>query len=303
MIKKEFKEDLDTYFKLYENKHIYPYYSVSKEEINKFIEEYTSKNDVLNKYDFAYLLKLIMKKLSNRKDTHMFMNYECGKFLPIICEYIEGGFVIVYTSDKYKKYIGHRIKSVNNVPIEKLQKEAESIINYATTMKLYGELPSYIAGGDSRLKTLPSIDSSCTQLTYELDNGTITFDINETKDEELPSYKLRQERLNNNCTYKIIDDTLIFDYTMCRENHEGQMEESVNKVKRVIKENKIRNFVLDLRKNDGGNSNIIKPLTSYLKDSKLNLYAFVSRRTFSAGIWAACDMKELGAKINAFSSE
>jgi len=286
MIKKEFKKDLDTYFKLYEEKHIYPYYSISKEEINKFIEEYISKNDVLNKYDFAYLLKLIMKKLSNKKDTHMFMNYEDGKFMPISCEYINDEFIISDASDKYKKYIGSKIQSINGVLVDTLKKEAEKIINYATTGKLYDELSTYVSSNYSRIKTLPSIDSDCTKFKFVINDEQVIFDEKETFKED-----------KENFIYEMVEDTIIFHYNNCKEEYNGQIKDIIEEIKRIINSNNINNFILDLRDNMGGNSNIIKPLIKYLKESKLNLYTFVGRKTFSSGIWAACGMKEIGSKI------
>ena len=62
MIAHKYKEDLNQFFKLYEENHIYPYFSISKEDINSFIKTYLDNNEITNDYDFSYMLKIIDRK-------------------------------------------------------------------------------------------------------------------------------------------------------------------------------------------------------------------------------------------------
>ncbi len=55
MIAHKYKEDLNQFFKLYEENHIYPYFSISKEDINSFIKTYLDNNEITNDYDFLFL--------------------------------------------------------------------------------------------------------------------------------------------------------------------------------------------------------------------------------------------------------
>ena len=292
MIKKELKDDLDTFFKYYEEKHIYPYYSCSKEDINKFVDEYLSKNNVEDKYGFARLLKIIMKKLSAKKDEHMLMEYGSGHQLPIITQYIDDELVIIDASDKYKDLIGGKVKKLNNVLVKKLFDEIEEIVNYSVLNKLFVEIPTYVTGNPHRIRTLPSISNDCNEFIYEIekDNKLLFASINES---EVFDNKL----FVDNYSYELIEDTIIFHYNSCHKEYDNQMIDKVKELKIIIESNDINNFILDLRFNYGGNSTIIEPLIKYLKSININKYVFINGSTFSSGIFAAMDMKNINAVL------
>ncbi len=291
MLDIRYEEDLKSFFELYESKHVYPYFCISKEKISEFIKEYLNKHKIIDDYDFAYMLKIIEAKLSGVYDAHMFLGMPNGITLPIVSRYVGKDLVIYKTSLKYEDLIGFKILKINGVPLTVLEKEAIPTIAYSTKSWFKRELAAF-SSGVNRLLTLPSIDPSSEEFDYELEKDG-------TKKHVIINKKETIDRWFDYDNYEIsiYDNTVILHYNKCYEKYENQVELVVKKIKKIIEENKSENFILDLRGNTGGNSEAIKPLINYLKESNLNLYAFCDQETFSSGIFALADMKRIGAII------
>ena len=80
-------------------------------------------------------------------------------------------------------------------------------------------------------------------------------------------------------------------YSCCREDYEGQMLEFVQKISNEADINNVTKFIVDIRGNTGGNSNIIKPLIKYL-DGK-QVITLVDKYVFSSGRFAIVDLKRI----------
>lgn len=292
MIAHKYKEDLNQFFKLYEENHIYPYFSISKEDINSFIKTYLDNDEITNDYDFSYMLKIIIKKLSGVQDSHMFFGFNSGHTMPVFTKYIDGDLIIINASDKYEKLIGSKILSINEIPISKLEKEMDKTIAHSTKGWYLNELASF-SYSINRLLMLPSINSSCEVFEYELERDGIKTTISINKNEVLNK---RIKPINYSIDTSV-NNSIILHYNNCRKSYENEIDNLVHKLDNVIKDIQCENFILDLRGNTGGNSEVIKPLINYLKNSKLNLYTFVDSCTYSSGIIALLDMKAIGATI------
>lgn len=292
MIMNKYKEDLNQFFNLYEENHIYPYFSISKEEIMGFIGDYLNKKEILNDYDFAYMVKIIIKKLSGFQDSHMFFSFNNGHNIPIVTKYIESDLIIVNASGEYEKLIGSKILSINKVPIIKLQKEMEKTIAYSSKGWLLSELATF-SYSINRLLMLPSINSECENFICELERDGIKTNVTINKNEVLaksirhPNYMI--DTSINNC--------IILHYNNCIKRCENEVDNLVQKLDNIISAQQCQNFILDLRGNTGGNSEVIKPLINYLEKSSIKLYAFIDSRTYSSGIMALLAMKRIGATL------
>ena len=56
----------------------------------------------------------------------------------------------------------------------------------------------------------------------------------------------------DNYTYEIMDDKIYIVYNSCREEHEGQMKDFVDVIKKESKLNNISKYIIDIRGNLGG---------------------------------------------------
>ena len=65
----------------------------------------------------------------------------------------------------------------------------------------------------------------------------------------------RNQKLKNGMSTEVIDDCCIIHYNSCRDK--DKMEQLISKLR---EESNIKNYIIDLRYNGGGNSSVIKPL-------------------------------------------
>ena len=86
----------------------------------------------------------------------------------------------------------------------------------------------------------------------------------------------------------VIDNHILkIDYFACRENQEGNFEKFLEGVKDKYQSHPIDSYILDIRGNSGGNSELILPLLNFLKEKQLKGVTLADGRVFSSGTFAA----------------
>ena len=100
---------------------------------------------------------------------------------------------------------------------------------------------------------------------------------------------------NNNGTFKIVNNTLIYNHRSVQQEYESTIKESIEKLNK-INLTSINKIIIDLRGNLGGNSALNKPLINFLSNHKdKELLTLTDRRIFSAGRYALIDLINLGS--------
>ena len=275
---KEIKEDLEYFLKQAEVSHLDFYFVHTKKELNEFINKYLDDYKVNDKYDLIYMLRCIIKYMSGVYDAHTGVNDD-SLWFPLNLKVVENE---IYIDSCYNvEFEKTKLLAINNIPISDIVKEMEKSISYGTNGWLKRNLEIELTNSTS-LKTLPSINSNTTKFEFLTDKGVLEID---TKKE----YPKREKGPN----YIIINNTLIYRYKMCNKANQPNVDE----IDKIIKENNINTFALDIRNNSGGNSTLIYPLLEYLKNSNLNVYTIVNKGVFSATRFASIDMRRIGSKI------
>lgn len=265
--------------------HLDFYLNHSEEELYKFINSYLEKYKVNNDYDFYYMMNCIIKYMSSYSDSHTKIYKKDNIWFPIKFKVINNNVFIDRCFDE--KYLRKKIKKINGIDISLIISQIKDCTSYGTENWLLFNIEKVLSNRNDLL-SLPCINDKDNKIIFELDNSEIlSFEIDKINND----YKLYPKK--NNDQYKIIDNVLIFKYPACKEDFKPDMEQIIN----VIKNNGIDKFVLDLRGNSGGNSEIIKELIIFLSNSNLELITLVDRMVFSSGRFAAIDMKRIGSKI------
>ena len=298
-LKEEYLQDLNAFLEYadtqrgIENDEKYPkesfhldfYLNHSKEELYDYINQFLAHNKVNDDYDFYYFLNCIIKYMSRFSDSHTIIYKKDNTWFPIRFKIINNKVFIDRCFDK--KMLRKRIKSINGINIDKVVTEIENCTSYGTNAWLLSNIEKMLSNKNNIL-SLPCLRNHNGKIIFETDNNeTISFDVNKNYNEQVIYPKKDIEQ------YRIVDNILIFKYPSCK----NECEPDISKIKTIIANNDIRKFVLDLRGNSGGNSNIIKPLIEYLSDNDLELFTIVDRNVFSSGRFAAIDMKRIGSKI------
>lgn len=277
---------LDDILKFIEEKHIDMYFNISKDELNKYIDEVLKKYPLDNEYDLYYVTNVIIKKIFDRFDSHTNLIWKNVDFyLPIKLKYIDNKLYIIKTDEDNKDILYGEILSINNIPLKDLINEIDNMTAYSTLEFLYSKIENILCNG-FKLRSLPSIDSYTNEFDFEI-----------LKENKIIKRKLTKSNTkfyqNNNYSYKIIDGIMYIVYSTCREDYEGQMLDFINKISNDVDINNITKFIVDIRGNSGGNSNIIKPLINYLDGRQV--ITLVDKYVFSSGRFGIVDLKRIGS--------
>lgn len=284
-----YKEMIYDLIKILEEKHLDCYFNITKEELTKYVEELLNNYEIKDEYDFYYLSNKIIKKMFSVYDSHtrvMFKNAPCN--FPIRLKYINNKLYITKTDDEHKDIVYSQILKINDVDINQLITELAEIIAYSTKEYFEGEVERVFFNA-KKIKVLPSMKKD-----RNLDSFKYTLLKDENIKEVQLDYSDKRFNENKNYTYEIENNTIVIHYTACAEEYKDQMNEFVKKIKRECEINNIENYIIDIRDNMGGNSNIIKPLIEYLKEK--NIITLTDKYIFSGGRFALIDLINIGAK-------
>lgn len=299
-------QDIDYFLMMYENNHPAPYYSISKSELLKYIDEYISNYKIINDYDFQYIFRCIIKKMNGSLDTHTGLRFNQKRYLPIVLKVFDNKVYIIKTDDDHKNLLGTKIQKINNVDINQIISEIEQCYSYNTDGWRNRGIERMLYDIEGILM-LPSIDSKCNDIVFEClnENGDIINVLFNVNDE----YKNVQNNENYVCF--VIDDNLVLKYSLCLEQYDGQMAETIEKLNYILENNKINNFILDIRDNIGGNSTIINQLVDYLKTKEFKIVILTNGNVYSSGLNCIQKMnclnpcligERLGSTVNHFGA-
>lgn len=284
MIDVKYKVLYDKFMDYYKNVHINPWHEISEKQLLKIFNDLTSSMDVTNDYEFCYLMNYCIKRLSGKTDAHTMFSIK-SNILPY-------GFKVI-NDDLYayepESLRGAKLVSVNNIPAKKVLFEIENIITYGTEGKRRAEIEKVFIS-EHLLFSLP----------FFRDADKINFEVvcKNGKTENL--YYTKNQKCDfsfndKNATYKIENNTLIYNHFSIQESCEEKINNAIDSLK---KENLsgVEKIVVDLRGNSGGNSRLNKPLMDFLSQQKnKQLIALTDYRVFSGGKYALVDLMRLGA--------
>lgn len=286
------KEKIKEILKLIEEKHIDMYFNISKEELDKYIDEIIKKYEINDEYSLYYYTNMIIKKIFGIYDSHTKLLFEKGDFyLPIRFKYINNKLYIIRTTEETKNLLYSEVKKIDNIDINKLIEEIKNIVASSTEEYITSQIELFLING-YKIKSLPSIDSNHDEFIFTLNKDGNDIDVKLTRDE---GYLLPVNKPKENYSYEIKNDKLVIVYNKCREDYEGQMIEFVKKIDKISKKYNICKYVVDIRGNQGGNSNIINPLIDFLKDKQV--ITLVDEYVFSGGRFAILDLKNVGSEF------
>lgn len=261
------------------------YFFHTKEEMLKKLDENLNK-EIYDRYDIYYICNKLIKFLLSKYDSHTTVEFMDEIVFPITFKVIKDKIYIENISNKKGNYIGYELTKVNGVDIDTIKNEIESISCYSTKgyleYKYKVNLRKYYS-----MSALPCIDRKTETINYEIKSGNIVKHIIFNKNEKDEDYKFKKD----NYQYCIIDNIMILTYNACHDS--DKMKQFVEEIKNVSLDNNINCFIVDIRENRGGNSEIINPLLDFLKGK--NIVTLVNETTFSAARMAFTDLKQLGS--------
>lgn len=260
-----------------------------QQQINKNVEDFLIQTGNIDSFTDEEFVAKLLEMCSIFKNAHISLNY--SKFL-----YNDGKRFLsqnlFYFNDKI--YLAKddqllEVKSIGGWQIEKICKEFDKYLSYETKEWRNVQLNKML--NFVLLYEVLGIDYG----NIELMNGQVlncsTSDIFFDDYSYLPPFKSRNEKFYD-CT--VLDNhILLIDYFSCSELHKGDFLKFLEDVKEKWKNSQIDSFIIDIRGNMGGDSELILPLFNFLKEKKLKGVILTDNRVFSSGTFVAYYAKHL----------
>ena len=262
------------------------YFFHTKEEFATKLDNYLNKESY-DRYDIYYIVEKLIKFLLGKYDSHTKLYFKNSIYFPISFKMQDNDFYVVNIIDEYKDIVGGKLVSINNIPVEKVTSELDQIINYSTeeyksVMLTSGIKQLYI------LRSLPSISNNIDRIKYQIEyNGKIANICFSEKEK----YSKLKSTLPENYSYKKVDDILIIHYNSCKDIE--KMKKLVEKLKSM--ESNINYYIVDIRNNSGGFSNINHILVDFLTGK--NVVTIINETVFSSGRMMFVDLKKIGSYV------
>lgn len=267
------KQILNKILQTLEKEHINLYHDVSKEEILKHIESIDGLNEMSDTQFNLEMLKLF----ALFKDAHTWYG---TPYIPVDKQltYIRGKYYIL-DKDLWKE-----IFSFGKLKASEMYKKLEPLIGYETKEWLCHTIKRSINNAYT-YKLLGLNDGDKLELT--LKDGT-KLELNKQNIENKESNKIKVPY-----SYKLLDgDILYVRYESCWEDDKYPFVAFAKDVAKVVDDKKINDYILDLRGNTGGNSEILNPFQDLVKDKKLKGVLLIDNGVFSSGRFAVARFKK-----------
>ncbi len=258
-----------------EQEHINLYHDISKQEIEKYIA--SIKNiDSFSSITFDYEM---MKLFAMFKDAHT-------------------SYMIPY------KQLSHKIMFLNN-------EFYVCVNNYWKQIQFFGILSSHEFF--NKLKPLMNYETQewlnhmvsrnsnngyVYQMLNLLENGSIelTLTSGEKLNLKIDEIKVKQNKQINRFLpydYKILEGNILYlRYSRCFDDKEHPFSSLVDQVSKEIEEKGFTQYILDVRGNSGGNSEILNPFQQLVNEKVMKGCVLIDNGVFSSGRFAVARFKK-----------
>jgi len=296
---KRLSEDLNYFRSELPKQHKNLFSKISEKEFYDKVTSIESKITLLNDETFANeLFKLIV----SIGDEHTRIKPPFKKTILIEFEKFSDGIFVIGIDSIHQSYLLTKLVAINNIPIDTVIKYFKEVIK--------SDNNSYFEVGLLKNLNNPSFLKG---MGISTNDSEINYTISNIKKATITLNAVPIEKINSHSLIHFIDDTTIkqstkywfsitnkthilyFNYLSCEDDENLPFTEFNNDLFKIIDEKKPNKIIVDLRYNDGGNSDILTPFIEKIKGSYLNrkgkLYVLIGRKTFSSALMNAIDFK------------
>jgi len=297
--KEQAKADIDAIVKNVEDIHPNPYAYTSEKEIKEYANAIKNKlKDSINRIEFYRLVVPLIVRYGDGHIQSDYFNVQ-NKYLSYCITHNIGIFpftILEHEGKPYIKYsifdnsiikLGDEIKSINNIPANTILETCCHYLtgesNYPKISKIYSNaFLNYLAFVyDFRDSFNISYISQSDNKEYNITiPGAYLNDITKANEKFAPKWEIYTEK-------PIISQEDVFDFSMIKskpigylnfysfaldldKKMEKQVERKVDSVFCKLKKEGIKNLIIDIRENDGGEDYCTELLMSYLTNKKWN---------------------------------
>ncbi|MEG0164818.1 hypothetical protein [Anaerorhabdus sp.] len=307
-------DDLNMFYNTLSKNHKNLYANISKEELETEKNKIGENIETMSDSDFYYSLRHLLSLVG---DAHTMLDYTDAKYsylhaLPFAIVKFDDGWHLMIINDEYKDYLGTKVLSINDIPMQEVVEKAKSIISYENEAWLETQLSNAINFKEAlEYLGIINIDEDIYLTIETTDASIVQIPIIPLTEEEVQQAQLAwYERKQTPITaaqeiYRYLpldNDTLFIQYNSCQEDPNLSMKDFAKQVETELSSTTYNTIIIDLRYNTGGNSSIINPLLNVLKKYQMKnntqFYTLIGSSTFSSGIMNSIDtIEELNSTL------
>lgn len=283
--------------------HYSPNHAISKTSLsNEFLKIKTNLTALSDNQIVVKLMKVI-GSLGNGHNLIIPTSPTKGalKKLPVQLYQFEDGIFIIDANEGFEKWIGYKVESIGNTPINEALEKTNSVNAKDNSMQTLWLGPYYLGMPDV-LADLDIIqNTNQTTLTVSDSDGKsqkIMLNPIEWSFRGFPKMpKLKGDKqplflsnINDPYWYKLfpLKNTIYVQFNAVTQKKTQSLKEFNIELRTKITQNNIENLILDLRHNHGGNGSILPPMLKTIINFEVTnpngkIFVLIGRETFSAG--------------------
>ena len=301
----EWKEDVRYFAREFPQQHVRLYEMVSRET---FEARAAALEDAIPQLSENSIKMELYKLVALPNDAHSFPNVFTHKLdwhaLPFKFWLFDDGVYVLDAGREHREAIGARLVAIEDTPIEKAYEilrpclSAESEYNWKDrflyTLSVVEFLHAEGIAPDPHLVDMTFETRDGLKLTLEITPfhyiPVLYWSGFRPIDNDLPYILSNDRRDNYWFEYREDTGTLYFQFNRClRESGDETIEEFVERLGMWVEANEFDRFVVDIRKNDGGDGYVAQEVAGLIiGNTKINrpgrLFALTSRKTFSGAV-------------------
>lgn len=271
----ENREILNEIIKEAEEKHKNLYHDISKEELQTYIKSIKNINN-LTEIEFDYEMLKIFALFKDAHTLYCVNNIKIN--FPLV--YIQGKFYL-FSGEKWQE-----VKFFGKLNSEQFYNKMKEVVCFETNEWLNSQI-------NKNINNLMFY-----KLLGLLVNDTLKIKLVGDK-EVLITERAVESKINENFKkepfyrYEILDHNILYlKYRRCMDIKGMPFVELVKKIKKEIEDKNIKKYILDLRGNIGGNSEILNPFQELVAEKKLKGVLLINNGVFSSGRFAVARFKK-----------
>lgn len=283
---------------------------ILEEYFNQYLDTLVNNVDSLSDTNIIIIIQRLIAKLNIGHNVVIPPSHVQFDYLPIVFEYFQDGVYVTKTVDQYKFLIGQKITHIETTPISSIIDSMRILIPAENEYGFRKEFPRLLSNVDILKYFIKNINSSTIGLTFfngEFMTGLNSYTIKSSmKDfgkqlilldgqQSTPLYL--KNRSNNYWMEYLPESKILFvKYNVCQNDPNKPFTIFSNELESFIENNEVGKFVLDVRGNSGGNSDVLTPLI-FILNTYLNtqdkLFLITDRKTFSAALLNSIKFKQI----------
>lgn len=293
--------------------HVDPFGKISEVEFDDRVAELHQRIPDLTAPEIFVAMQKIVRSIDDGH-TVLYRSSKKVSFLeiPIKVHFFPEGLFIVDADPEYRNWIGSEIVRFEETDTEEVIRSLDEIVSRDNPMGIKWLGPRYLVTADI-LQGL--------KIAKPSDHIRLTLVDREGKKREISAKLKPQSRRNNKMTPSLLegappaplylgrvqenfwlqmleDHVLYIQFNQVRDKRGQSLAKFAKRVWQTIEEEGVRNVILDLRHNNGGNSKLTPPLLKALIAFETTrpegrIFALIGRNTFSAAMNFTTDLDRL----------